>query len=371
MSVADRTPAAGANDRAGAARLGFRMPAEWEPHAATWLAWPHNETDWPGRFDVIPSVFVELIRLIHQVERVRLLARDDADVAYVQALAQKAGVDVSRVDFILCPTNRSWTRDYLPTFVVKPGHLGAVKWRFNGWARYDDYEDDDEAGFFAAEWLGARVFEPSVTRDGAERRLVLEGGALDVDGEGTILLTEECLLRGPHGRNPWIDAEGMATVLREQLDVRSIIWLTVGIEGDDTSGHVDDFARFVAPGRVVLCEEQNPNDANYRALRENRERLENAHDAVGRKIEVISLPMPAPVVYEGQRLPASYANFYFANDCLLVPTFDDPMDDKALGILREVVPDRRVLGVRCSDLVLGLGSIHCSTQQEPLVSDEN
>jgi agmatine deiminase len=339
------------------------MPAEWSRHRGTWLAWPHNETDWPGHFERIPEVFTEIIRHLSEIERVRLLVRTTEEQARVGALLESAGARSSAVDFYVSGTNRSWTRDYLPTFVVGPDGLGAVKWHFNAWSRYDDFEYDDLAGARVAEWLGVPSWSPRAGAD--DRRFVMEGGALDVDGEGTVLVCEECLLTGPHARNPMLDRAQTERVFGDHLGATTVLWLTTGIAGDDTAGHVDDFARFVGPGRIVLCRVEDSRDVNYGPLMENHERLQGARDASGRTIEVIALPMPRPIRIDGQRLPASYANFYIANERVLVPTFDDARDGNALGILSELFPDRVVVGVRCDDLVLGLGSIHCSTQQEP------
>jgi agmatine deiminase len=278
-------------------------------------------------------------------------------------------VDLGAVDFFVHPTNRSWTRDYVPTFVVRDRDtartVAAVKFRFNGWARYDDHREDDDAGRTVADWVGVRRFLPEAQHGGELERVVLEGGGIDTDGEGTLLATEECLVSGARGRNPWLGKEGTEQLLADQLGIDRVVWLTTGIAGDDTSGHVDDFCRFVGPGRVVLCESTDPADEDHAVLRENRERLLGATDARGRPLEVISLPMPAPRHHDGDRLPASYANFYVANGLVLVPTFDDPADERALGVLADVFPGRRIVGLDARDLIVGLGSFHCSTQQEP------
>jgi agmatine deiminase len=347
--------------------LGLSFPAEWEPHAATWLAWPHNPDDWPGVFERVPDVFHAMVRELSSGERVRLIVGSEAERSRVAALLER-DVDLTQVDFYVHPTNRSWTRDFVPTFVKGKGPVGlaAVKFAFDGWARYADHADDDEAGRRVPGWLGVARFEPTVPSAEGRRRIVLEGGGLDTDGQGTLLVTEECLVTGPRARNAWLGREGTEAVLRDYLGVERVIWLTKGIAGDDTSGHVDDFARFVAPGRVVLAKEDGASDPNHGVLLENRRRLEDSTDARGRRIEVVDLPMPEARYHEGDRLPASYANFYVANGLVLVPTFEDPADESALGILSEVFPGRRVVGIPSSDLVVGLGAIHCSTQQEPL-----
>lgn len=365
-------------------RLGYRMPAEWEPHAATWLAFPHEASDWPGKFEVVPWIFAELAKKLTVGERVRLIVRDAAMKKHAQRVFQQTGVDLAQVDFLFASTDRSWTRDFVPSFVLKnrvrtprrPRELGAreadgiaaVKWRFNGWARYPNHRRDEAAGSEVSAWLGVPTFHPVAPAEGRKKpgRLVLEGGAIDVDGEGTLLTTEECLLDGKQARNPELGKAGTERALLDNLGVDKVLWLERGIAGDDTGGHVDDFARFAGAARVVLCEERRSRDPNHRILESARERLEGARDARGRKVQVIRLPMPAPLAFAGQRLPASYANFYVCNAYVLVPTFNDPADRVALGILAELFTDRPVVGVHAVDLVLGLGTIHCSTQQEPL-----
>ncbi|HET9957381.1 MAG TPA: agmatine deiminase family protein [Polyangiaceae bacterium] len=356
------------------------MPAEWEPHAATWLAFPHEISDWPGKFGPVPWVFAEIARALAPGERVRLIVNDAKLEKVARQTFERAGVPLTEVDFIRSETNRSWTRDFVPSFVVRgkrprrAGSLGgrqrdgiaAVKWRFNGWARYKNHAADEQTGQRVARWLDVPCFEPRSHVGRREDRIVLEGGAIDVDGEGTLLTPEECLLDGRQARNPRLGAHGHEQILLENLGIERVIWLERGIAGDDTGGHVDDFARFVAPGVVVLAQEKNKRDPNHRILEAARERLEGARDARGRRLRVLRVPMPAPLLFDGQRLPASYANFYVGNAAVLVPTFNDPLDRTALGILSEAFPGRRVVGIHALDLVLGLGTIHCSTQQEPL-----
>jgi agmatine deiminase len=351
--------------------LGFRWPAEWEPQRATWLAWPHNSEDWPGKFAGIEWVFCDIISWLTRTERVGLIVADAAAEGAARHALGLVGVDCERIDFLVAPTNRSWTRDYVPTWLVPSRarasasgtapSLGAVKWQFNGWARYPNYELDEAAGQRVAE---AR----SLVRWSPERRggrFVLEGGAIDGDGEGTLLTTRDCLLGTVRPRNPGLDQAQIEQTLSDYLAVDKVIWLPAEVAGDDTSGHVDDLARFVAPGRVVLARESNPKDENYVALERAREALEGERDARGRRLEVIPLPMPAPRYFDGQRLPATYANFSIANGLVLVPTFNDPSDRQVLGLLGELFPDRQVVGIHCLDLVLGLGSVHCSTHHEP------
>ncbi len=363
---------------------GYRLPAEWEPQAAVWLAWPASVADWPGKGGAIPWVFAELVRHLAESQVVRLIVPSAAARPRVVATLRRAGVHLDQVDFVLARVNRTWARDFLPTFVTRRpprapdaggpvgptprgagGPVGAVKWRFNGWARYANHQLDHAAGDAAARWLDVPTWHPEVPLGGRPYRVVLEGGAIDGDGEGTLLTTRECLLEGPRARNRKLGREGTEAVLESYLGVRRVIWMDRGIAGDDTSGHVDDFVRFVAPGRVVVCQETNPRDVNHAPLAA-AERLRGARDAQGRRLEVVPLPMPDPVYFGRERLPASYANFYIGNSVVLVPTFNDLRDRDALGLLAELFPTRRVVGVHCLDLVLGLGTIHCSTMQEPL-----
>jgi len=336
---------------------GFAMPPEWAPHRATWIAWPHEIRDWPGKFAPIPWVYGEIVRLLAPRERVCILARDAALERKARALLQRVGVDLSRVGFFRVPTDRVWTRDSGPIFVRDAaGGRIATHWRFNGWAKYPNHKRDDEVAARVARAAGV----PEYRVREAERDVVLEGGAIDVDGEGTLLATEECLLSDVQARNPGLGREGIERLLRDVLGVRRVVWLVRGIAGDDTHGHIDDVARFAGPRRVLLCEEKDPKDPNHAALEEGRERLEGAG------LEVIRLPMPNPIVFDGQRVPASYANFYIANGLVLVPTFNDPRDRRALGILADLFPDREVTGIYCGDFIWGLGTLHCATQQEPL-----
>ena len=272
---------------------------------------------------------------------------------------------MEKVDFLRWPTDRTWMRDTAPSFVVGRKGVAVVDWAFNGWAKYDNWKHDDEVPGRVARWAKMKRFVPEAELAGAMRRVVLEGGAIDVDGQGTLLTTEECLLSSVQERNPGLDRAGYERVLHDQLGVRKVIWLGEGIAGDDTHGHVDDLARFVRPGVVAIAFEPDGADPNHRVLAENVERLQGATDAQGRKLEVVKLPMPAPVHFEDLRLPASYANFFIANGQVLVPTFNDPKDREALGILAELFPDREVCGIHALDLVWGLGTLHCASHEEP------
>ncbi len=347
------------------AELGFRLPAEWEPHEATWIGWPHNKTDWPGKFAPIPWVYGEIVRRLVAGEIVRILVNSQAHQTAARRLLQRVGVDLDRIEFIPFPTNRAWTRDFGPIFLRKdapPAQLGIARFHFNAWAKYPDWKRDDKIPGLAARRLKLPAFEPRV----AGRPVVLEGGRLDVNGCGTVITTEECLLDPDvQPRNPGLSRPQIEAVLRDYLGAGNVLWLGKGIAGDDTHGHVDDLCRFVGPRTVVLCAETDRADPNYRPLAENRERLDGFRVEDGSSLEIIELPMPAPLLFDGRRLPASYANFYVANAAVLAPTFNDPNDRVALGILGELFADRPVIGIHAVDLVWGLGTLHCLTQQQP------
>ncbi len=338
------------------------MPAEWEPHAATWLAWPHEKTDWPGKFAPIPWVYGDIVRRLARVERVRIIAGDGDEEQKARRVLRKSGANLDAVDFLRARTNRSWTRDFGPIFVKNgEGEVGLLNWRFNGWAKYGDWKHDDAVTGKLLPKLKLRFWEPVHN----SRRVVLEGGSIDVNGCGTLLTTEECLLSSAQARNPGLARKELEKIFHDYLGVRHVLWLGRGIAGDDTHGHVDDLARFVNPTTVVTVVEGAKKDANYEPLQANLARLREMKDQDGRALRVEALPMPEPVFFDGQRLPASYANFYLANELVLVPTFNDPNDRIALNKLAELFPSRKVIGIACQDLVLGLGTLHCMTQQQP------
>jgi agmatine deiminase len=341
---------------------GYRMPAEWELHAATWLAWPHEESDWPGKFAVIPWVYVEIVKALARHERVNILVRQNGEFAAVNKLLDSAGADTANVALWSVETDRSWVRDSGPIFVVNNrGERGVLDWQFNAWAKYANWTRDDQIPQFVANLIEVPRWQPNCR----DKRVVLEGGSIDVNGQGLMLTTEECLLSTTQQRNPTLDRGDYERVFADYLGVKKVLWLGRGIAGDDTHGHVDDLARFVDHGIIVTVEEENPADENYSTLQENRERLDSATDLAGNRLEVVTLPMPRPIIFDGVRLPSSYANFYIANGIVIVPTFNDPADRVALGTLAQLFPDREVVGIHCLDLVWGLGTLHCMTQQEP------
>jgi agmatine deiminase len=422
----------------------LRMPAEWEPHAATWLAWPHYKLDWPGKFEPIPWVYAEIIRYLSRHERVELIVKDAAAEKVARKTLKRAHSLNENVRFHRWLTNRVWTRDSGCAFVVpcdadapvrefsgaeprksdaasnaglkallhpkvrvgrpappdsqsphpsqnqgRMGHatedqnphpvanhatrvgqpqghvsgqeLAAIKWRFNAWAKYPNWQHDEKIGSLMARAADVQEIQPIF----GKKRVVLEGGSIDVNGQGTLITTEECLLSRVQQRNPGMKKRDYERIFFHYLGTGNVIWLGSGISGDDTHGHVDDITRFVSPDTVVTCVDDDPASENYEALRENIRRLRDATTEDGKPLATIDLPMPAPVYFEGRRLPASYANFYIANGIVLVPVFNDPNDRIALDILADVFPDREIVGIYCGDLVWGFGAIHCMTQQQP------
>jgi agmatine deiminase len=342
----------------------YRMPAEWEPHDATWLCWPANKTDWPGKFEPVPWVFAEMAKKISIGETVRIIVQSAEHEMKVRRVLRKADVELSRIEFFRFPTDRGWTRDMGPIFTQrrKERDVAILRFRFCAWSKYPDWKKDDRVHERAAKSLKLPLVPVRFNNKDVE----LEGGSIEANGNGTVLTTEECLLDPQvQVRNPGFTRKDYDTLMKQYLGAEKVIWLGNGIAGDDTHGHVDDLCRFVSATTVVLCEETNPNDENYKPLQENKERLQGMRLADGKKLEVISLPMPSPVVFNGQRLPASYANFYIGNAVVIVPTFNDPNDRIALGILSDLFPDRMVAGIHAVDLVLGQGTLHCLTQQQP------
>jgi agmatine deiminase len=339
----------------------YRMPAEWEPHEATWLAWPHEKTDWPGKFQPIPWVYCEIVKHLARVERVHILVNDEDAERKARKFLKAAHADLAAVHFFHCKTDRSWTRDYCPIFVRDHhGKIVITDWWFNGWAKYGNWQVDDAVPSQVAAAFGMKAVQPKLGR----RRIVLEGGSIDVNGAGSLLTTEECLLSDVQSRNPGLTREQYEAVFRQYLGAHHVLWLHRGIAGDDTHGHVDDLARFVDARTVVLAVEQDRSDLNYETTQENLKLLRRMKDQDGEPLRVVPLPMPEPVYFAGQRLPASYANFYIANGLVLVPTFNDRHDGTALNLLAKLFPERQVVGIHSGDLVLGLGTLHCMTQQQ-------
>jgi agmatine deiminase len=335
-------------------QLGYRMPAEFEPHEATWLAWPHNPETWPGRLKFIPPVWIQMIKPLHVHEKVHLCVNDASMEEEVKATLKRH--DIGRNVFIhQIPTNDAWARDHGPIFVKRDEKLTILDFFFNSWGqKYGPWDLDDVVPQRVAEYLKMPCLQPGI---------VLEGGSIDVNGRGTLLTTEQCLLN--KNRNPHLSKKEIEQYLSDYLGVMNILWLGDGIVGDDTDGHIDDIARFVNPATVVTVVEEDPADENYKPLQDNLKRLQSMKDQDGRPLKIVTIPMPGPVVYQDQRLPASYANFYIANGVVLVPTYNHPNDQRALEILKGLFPKRRIVGINAVELVWGLGAFHCVTQQQP------
>jgi agmatine deiminase len=344
------------NKNRGCREQGFKMPAEWQKHTAIWLAWPYDPLTFPNRVHLVEATYVQIIKEIHISEDVNLFVKDEETKQKAAQMFKESGIDLSKVHFHIFAYADVWFRDYGPIFVRNPKHeLAMIHWDFNSWGeKYETLLKDKAIPQVINEQMAITCFRPGI---------VLEGGSIDVNGEGTLLTTEQCLLNS--NRNPDLKKEQIESYLSEFLGVRHTIWLKRGILGDDTDGHIDDLARFVNPTTIVCAFEDNQDDVNYEALKENYDLLCQSTDQDGNPIKVIKLPMPKVVDEEGFRLPASYTNFYIGNTKVLVPVFEHPNDQKALAILKELFPSRKVVGICCKDLVYGFGTLHCISQQQP------
>lgn len=344
-----------------------RWPAEWEPHAATWLAWPHHREDWPSKFEPIPWVYAEIVRALHRHEHVHILCHDAASADDALRSLDAHGVDRSGYSLHDVPTDRVWLRDSAPTGVEGPDGFEWIRWRFNGWAKYPNHQLDDRVPD-AVGRISGKPLIPAERPDAAGSPLVLEGGGIEGNGAGVMLVTEEWLLSDVQVRNPGMTREAYEQAFSDYLGIERTIWLGEGAIGDDTHGHIDDLARFTDERTIVLAYEEDPADENHERSVDNLRRLERASEETPGGLRIVPLPFPRPVIMDGERLPASYANFYIANGLVLVPTFNDRNDRTALNILAELFPDREIVGIHAVDLVWGLGTLHCLTQQEPLIS---
>ncbi|HUO06754.1 MAG TPA: agmatine deiminase family protein [Phycisphaerae bacterium] len=361
------------------ASLGYAMPAEWQPHEATWIAWPHNHEDWPDKFEPIPWIYAEIVRLLAQSERVHIFVQPSKGNRFakeVQSILDRNDVNLAHVTLHTQPTDRVWTRDSGPIFLKKNSRLktqdsalSLADFKFNAWAKYDNNALDDALPSAVADYLDLPRFTAYGENNENElQRFVLEGGSIDVNGNGCVLTTEECLLSDIQQRNPNFSRDKIEQTLHNYLGTKKVLWLNQGIAGDDTHGHIDDTARFVNPATIVACIEPNKSDPNHAPMKENWKRLKKMRDTQGKQFTLAELPLPGSgggVFFENQRLPASYANFYIANTGVLVPVFNDPNDTRALKILEQLITDRPIIPVYCRDLVWGLGTLHCMTQQQP------
>jgi agmatine deiminase len=338
---------------------GFHFPAEWAPHTATWLSWPHKEESWPGKIGMIYNRYAEFIKTVAEGELVRINVKDEQMAAFAKQQIEAAGADMSKIAFYNFPTNDAWCRDHGPAFLINPETKQKViiDWGYNAWGgKYPPFDLDDVIPTKIAERLGLPVYHPGI---------VMEGGSVDFNGRGTVLTTTACLLN--ENRNPQLNQQQIEEYLRHFYGVEQVLWLGDGIVGDDTDGHIDDITRFANEDTVVTVVEENKNDDNYHILQENLQTLKTMRLLNGKQLNIVELPMPDPVIYDDQRLPASYANFYIANSAVVVPTYRCENDIKALDILQQCFPDRKVVGIDSTDIIWGLGSFHCLSQQEPAV----
>ncbi len=336
---------------------GYAFPAEWVKHEATWLSWPHKEASWPGKLETVYEPYCQFIKVVARGEKVRINVKDEAMKAFAVAELKKVDADLSQIEFFFFESNDAWCRDHGPAFVVKGNEKAVVDWGYNAWGdKYPPYDLDDVIPTKIAKHFNLSLFTPDI---------VMEGGSVEFNGAGTILTSEACLLN--KNRNPHLNREQIETYLKEFYGAEQVLWVGDGIVGDDTDGHIDDITRFVNEDTVLTVVEENPEDENYHLLQENLERLKQMTLLDGRKLNIVELPMPGAVIYDDTRLPASYANFYIANAAVIVPIFNDPNDERALGIIRACFPDREVIGINSVDIIWGLGSFHCLSQQEPAV----
>ncbi len=346
----------------------FRMPAEWERQESTLIAWPHNKNDWPGRFENIPDVFAQIISQISKVQKVKILIQHNLVKKNIYPLLRKYKATLKNIIFITIKTDRVWTRDSGPIYVVNKNKKILLDWKFNAWAKYKNYKYDNAINKKLNKIKNLELIKPKFKIQKKFKDIVLEGGSIDVNGKGTIITTKECLLSKVQQRNPGLKKKDIESIFNKYLGAKNTIWLNKGIAGDDTHGHIDDIARFVDTNKIFLAYEYNKKDKNFKPLDENYKILNISKDQNGKKITIIKLPMPKPIFIEKTRVPASYLNFYIANKIVLVPVFKDKNDKKVLKIFKRNFRNRKIIPIDCLDLIWGFGAIHCMTQQEPALN---
>lgn len=346
----------------------FRMPAEWEKQESTLIAWPHNKNDWPGRFENIPDVFAQIISQISKVQKVKILIQHNLVKKNIYPLLRKYKAKLKNIIFITIKTDRVWTRDSGPIYVVNKNKKILLDWKFNAWAKYKNYKYDNAINKKLNKIKNLELIKPKFKIQKKFKDIVLEGGSIDVNGKGTIITTKECLLSKVQQRNPGLKKKDIESIFNKYLGAKNTIWLNKGIAGDDTHGHIDDIARFVDTNKIFLAYEYNKKDKNFKPLDENYKILNISKDQNGKKITIIKLPMPKPIFIEKTRVPASYLNFYIANKVVLVPMFKDKNDKKVLKIFKRNFRNRKIIPIDCLDLIWGFGAIHCMTQQEPALN---
>jgi len=344
------------------------MPAEWERQESTLIAWPHNKNDWPGRFENIPDVFAQIISQISKVQKVKILIQHNLVKKNIYPLLRKYKAKLKNIFFITIKTDRVWTRDSGPIYVVNKNKKILLDWKFNAWAKYNNYKYDNAINKKLNKIKNLELIKPKFKIQKKFKDIVLEGGSIDVNGKGTIITTKECLLSKVQQRNPGLKKKDIESIFNKYLGAKNTIWLNKGIAGDDTHGHIDDIARFVDTNKIFLAYEYNKKDKNFKPLDENYKILNISKDQNGKKITIIKLPMPKPIFIEKTRVPASYLNFYIANKIVLVPVFKDKNDKKVLKIFKRNFRNRKIIPIDCLDLIWGFGAIHCMTQQEPALN---
>tara|TARA_B100000700_G_scaffold138371_1_gene154404 strand:+ start:863 stop:1915 length:1053 start_codon:yes stop_codon:yes gene_type:complete len=341
----------------------YRMPAEWERQKSTWIAWPHNKEDWPGKFSEIPKVFGEIITILSKVQPVNILVKDKSDQKAAIFFLKILGAKIKNIQLIICKTDRAWVRDFLPIFLKDKRNRNIISnWEFNGWAKYKNFENDNKAYTKVKKFKKIKIINPKHIK----KKIILEGGSIDVNGNGLILTTKQCLLSKIQQRNKGFKIHDYNHIFDKFFGAKKVIWLNKGIHGDDTHGHIDDIARFVSKNKIFIAKENNKSDKNYKNLRENIRIVKEFERVNKQKFKIVYLPMPKPKFIEGIRVPASYLNFYIANKVVLVPSFDDINDGIVIKIFKKHFKNRKIIPINCSTLVWGLGTIHCMTQQEPI-----
>ena len=341
----------------------YRMPAEWEPQNATWIAWPHNIEDWPGKFSEIPRVFSKIITLLSKVQLVNVLVKDKSEEKIAFFFLKTLGAKIKNIKIIICKTDRAWARDFLPIFLKDKKNRNIISnWEFNGWAKYKNFKNDNKAYTKIKKIKKIKIINPIHMK----KKIILEGGSIDVNGDDLILTTKQCLLSKIQQRNRGFKIHDYNQIFKKFFGIKKVIWLNKGICGDDTHGHIDDVARFVSKNKIFIGKENNKKDKNFKNLNENIKILKEFKSTNRRKLEIIYLPMPKPKIIDGTRVPASYLNFYIANKVVLVPSFNDSNDKVAIKIFKKHFKNRKIISVNCSSLIWGLGTIHCITQQEPI-----
>ena len=346
---------------------GFRMPAEWEKQQSVWIIWPYNKNDWPGLFKFIPKTVSEIVSVISKTQTVNLIVKIKKDINLIKKKLKKNNYTKTNVKFHVIPTDRIWIRDSGPIFLknIKNKKKILLNFKFNGWSKYKNYKKDDKINNVISSITRIKKIDPKVKINNITKRIVLEGGSIDVNGKGSILLTKECLLSKIQERNPGIKKKEYEDLLRKYLNVSNFIWLKKGIIGDDTHGHVDDISRFISKNTILTAIEINKKNPNYKILNDNLKILKNSKNERGKKFKIIKVPMPKPIYINKSIVPASYMNFFIANKIVLLPIYNDKNDLKVISIFKRNFKNRKIITINCEKLIWGFGAIHCMTQQEP------